>query len=188
MGQFRKKPVVIEAIQFEDTAECLDKLSAMFEPRDLRVNYEDHEHPFIRIETLEGEMKAEVGDFIIKGVKGELYPCKPDIFEATYVREDEPAPIPRGCLPFEQALLLLKAGKHVRRSGWNGKGMHLAIMPGYPSGIGVNAATARAMEVPEGTEIRTRPYLMMKDAQGYMVTGWLASQTDLLADDWEVVP
>lgn len=52
--------------------------------KDLRVNYEDKDNPYIPIETLEGTMKASVGDYIIKGVKGEIYPCKPDIFEAIY--------------------------------------------------------------------------------------------------------
>lgn len=49
-----------------------------------RVNYEDKNNPYIPIETLEGTMRASVGDYIIKGVNGEFYPCKPDIFEKTY--------------------------------------------------------------------------------------------------------
>jgi hypothetical protein len=42
------------------------------------------DQPWIAIQTLEGEMAAQPGDYIIKGVQGEFYPCKPDIFEATY--------------------------------------------------------------------------------------------------------
>lgn len=52
----------------------------------IRVNYEDKDNPYLKIETLEGTMKASVGDYIIKGVNGEFYPCKPDIFEKTYER------------------------------------------------------------------------------------------------------
>lgn len=52
----------------------------------IRVNYEDKNNPYLKIETLEGIMKASVGDYIIKGVNGEFYPCKPDIFEKTYER------------------------------------------------------------------------------------------------------
>lgn len=52
----------------------------------IRVNYEDKDNPYLKIETLEGIMKASVGDYIIKGVNGEFYPCKPDIFEKTYER------------------------------------------------------------------------------------------------------
>ena len=81
---YRKKPVKIEAIQFEDTPEVLSELSDFISNQDLRVDYKDPENPVIKIETLEGVMKASVGDYIIKGVNGEFYPCKPDIFNKTY--------------------------------------------------------------------------------------------------------
>ncbi|WP_407690379.1 hypothetical protein [Salimicrobium halophilum] len=51
---------------------------------DIAVNYNDPDSPYLRIETLEGTMRADVGDYVIKGVNGEFYPCKPDIFEKTY--------------------------------------------------------------------------------------------------------
>ena len=60
------------------------ELSAFIDNQDLRVNYADPENPVLKIETLEGVMKASVGDYIIKGVNGEFYPCKPDIFQKTY--------------------------------------------------------------------------------------------------------
>ena len=81
--KYKKKPVEIEAVQFIDTPERICEI-AEFIDNDLRVNYEDKESPYIPLETLEGTMKVGVGDYIIKGVKGEFYPCKPDIFEATY--------------------------------------------------------------------------------------------------------
>ena len=81
--QYRKKPVVIEAVQFLDNPERLCELSEFITTQDLRVNYEDPENPVLKIETLEGVMNASVGDYIIKGVNGEYYPCKPDIFEKT---------------------------------------------------------------------------------------------------------
>ena len=81
--KYIKKPVEIEAVQFIDTPERISEI-AEFVDTDLRVNYEDKDNPYIPIETLEGTMKASVGDYINKGVKGEFYPCKPDIFEATY--------------------------------------------------------------------------------------------------------
>ena len=68
MPRFRKRPVVIEAVQWTGPG-------------------------FTEIETLEGTMTAFPGDWIITGVKGEQYPCKPDIFEATYTPHEE---IPRG--------------------------------------------------------------------------------------------
>lgn len=81
--KYRKKPVEIEAVQFIDTPERICEI-AEFVGTDLSVNYEDKDNPYIPIETLEGTMKVSVGDYIIKGVKGEIYSCKPDIFEATY--------------------------------------------------------------------------------------------------------
>lgn len=82
MAKYRKKPVTIEAIQFLDTPEQLDKLSNFM--GELEVNYENPDKPVILIATLEGVMAASVGDYIIKGVDGEFYPCKPNIFEKTY--------------------------------------------------------------------------------------------------------
>lgn len=83
MPFFRKKPVVIEAVQFKDDGDVISRISDMG-GRDLLLDYSDPTKPVMRIDTLEGQLTAQVGDWIIKGVKGELYPCKPDIFSATY--------------------------------------------------------------------------------------------------------
>ena len=81
--KFRKKPIVIEAIQFKnDDPETLVAINELLDP--MRVSYRNPKHPVIIIDTLEGEMTAQIGDWIIKGVNGECYPCKPDIFEKTY--------------------------------------------------------------------------------------------------------
>jgi len=96
--KYRKKPVVIEAVQFTKAmAEGKDSLpdGVYFCRRELAANgcfpeimkdhwpnYEGfHRHT---IETLEGVMQVQIGDWIIKGIKGEFYPSKPDIFEQTY--------------------------------------------------------------------------------------------------------
>ena len=84
MQKFRKKPVVIEAWQWDG--------SDMWEWPDWMREYEmDHavieftpDETRLMIPTLEGQHLANKGDWIIKGIKGELYPCKPDIFAATY--------------------------------------------------------------------------------------------------------
>ena len=76
--RFRKKPVVIEAVQW--TGENLDELRT-FVPEEFRYN---KIHSPLAVMTLEGPLTVSTGDWIIKGVKGEFYPCKPDIFEATY--------------------------------------------------------------------------------------------------------
>lgn len=79
--KYRKKPVVIDAVQWSgnNLNEILDFM------KDKQPNYyEDDEKKLLTIQTLEGNMIASDGDYIIKGVKGEFYPCKPDIFEQTY--------------------------------------------------------------------------------------------------------
>ena len=82
--KYRKKPVVIEAIQFIDTPERLEELSKFIDNQPLRVDYKNPNEPVLKLRTLEGEHIARVGDYIIKGIKGEFYACKPDIFERTY--------------------------------------------------------------------------------------------------------
>lgn len=84
--KYRKKPVIIEAIQFEDNSDRIIEIHEFMGGDTIRVNYEDKDNPYLKIETLEGIMKTSVGDYIIKGVNGEFYPCKPDIFEKTYER------------------------------------------------------------------------------------------------------
>lgn len=84
MAEFRKKPVVIEAMQyaFDDETRFAEEAQddiADFMDANIVVSGD-----CIIIPTLEGDMLASPGDWIIKGVKGEFYPCKPDIFEATY--------------------------------------------------------------------------------------------------------
>ena len=66
---------------------------------------------------------------------------------------------------FDTAIRLLKEGHRVARAGWNGKGMWIALSPGNPA----------------------LPCITMKTATGEILMGWLASQTDMLAEDWEVV-
>lgn len=83
MPFFRKKPVTIEAVRFEDDPDVICDLSDLA-GREITVDYGEPAKPVLRIDTLEGTMTAQVGDWIIKGVKGELYPCKPDIFAVTY--------------------------------------------------------------------------------------------------------
>lgn len=94
MACYRKKPVVIEAYQFEnkvgrDTRP--DWIMDAVKDGIIHFHHERLNPPYLTIQTLEGEMRASLGDWIIRGVKGELYPCKPDIFEATYEPADPAA-------------------------------------------------------------------------------------------------
>lgn len=82
MARYRKKPVVIEAVQVTD--EWFDGAHPNpLHPADRRLTYNPLKRVVV-VQTLEGPLTAQVGDWLITGVKGELYPCKPDIFEATY--------------------------------------------------------------------------------------------------------
>ena len=80
--KYRKKPVVIEAIQLQSLE--IFHLIAIQQFVGLGEDIFKVEEDGLLIKTLEGNMKALIGDYIIKGVKGEFYPCKPDIFELTY--------------------------------------------------------------------------------------------------------
>lgn len=78
--KYQKKPVVIEAVQWDGTDKSLEEIVNWIGQK--VMNLPDNK---LGIETLEGLMEASIGDFIIKGVKGEFYPCKPDIFAETYM-------------------------------------------------------------------------------------------------------
>ena len=88
MPKYRKKPIVIEAIQWVGNTNevknfCGDKCSYSIYDSAWRVG-KGVPHEELVIHTLEGDMKASRNDYIIKGVNGEFYPCKPDVFEKTY--------------------------------------------------------------------------------------------------------
>ncbi|WP_281783763.1 hypothetical protein [Sinimarinibacterium flocculans] len=90
ISKYRKKPVVIEAARFDGTRESIAAIcrwANTSQEEDLWIDYlsvKDDEVSDVLVHTLEGPMRVNVGDWIIKGVQGEFYPCKPDIFAATY--------------------------------------------------------------------------------------------------------
>lgn len=77
--KYQKKPVVIEAVQWDGTLESTNEVVAFCKHTVTHPGRND-----IQIQTLEGIMEVIPGDYIIKGIKGEFYPCKPDVFEQTY--------------------------------------------------------------------------------------------------------
>ena len=123
MKQFTKKPITISAIQMPGYGEKPSaELLAM-----VAEHGWDHAGEDLIIPTLKGEIIASPLDWVIKGIKGEFYPCKPDIFEATYEPtinlEDEN-------FSFGTAIAQLKSGYRVARKGWNGKGMFVFLVNG----------------------------------------------------------
>lgn len=90
MDRYRKKPVVVEAVRWDGSLKSTKDVTRWCGGAyDFAVKPSDHtdKAEWIFIPTLEGVMRADVGDWIIKGVKGEFYPCKNEIFEETYERE-----------------------------------------------------------------------------------------------------
>ena len=91
--KYRKKPIVIEAQQWDGTFQETMRLSEEMKIDTVSKSYNvmDNTVSLWRIGTLEGPHEVSKGDWIIKGIKGELYPCKPDIFEMTYNEEIDPS-------------------------------------------------------------------------------------------------
>ena len=96
--KYRKKPIVIEAVKYKNNNdEPIDfnekpkwLIEAIFDTKKLIFCLnEKTKNIDLKVKTLEGEMKISNGDYVIKGVNGELYPCKPDIFEKTYEKVDD---------------------------------------------------------------------------------------------------
>jgi len=103
-GRFRKKPVTIDAFRmgidprpdwFQDKVTRNEIITGVAPGEYEPASPFEFSRTCCRIKTLEGEMMGNYGDWIIRGVKGEVYPCKPDIFEATY----EPAALPKASSP-----------------------------------------------------------------------------------------
>lgn len=85
MARFRKKPVVIDAVRFDGSARSSNLILEWIGTNGQQArNFRGK----LIIDTLEGSMSADMGDWIIRGVQGEFYPCKPDIFTATYEPAD----------------------------------------------------------------------------------------------------
>lgn len=98
------------------------------------------------------------------------------VFEAAYQ--------PIEAMSFGHAIAAIRQGKRVARAGWNGKGMFIFLVAG--SRFQVNREPLLSI-LGEGTTVDYHGHIDMKTAQGYIVP-WLASQADMLADDWQIVP
>ena len=102
---------------------------------------------------------------------------------------EETAAVPADTYSFGDAINFLKAGKKVARKGWNGKGMFLVLCPGseVPADHMRVKPVKKFYQLEGRTSVIIAPHIDLKAADGTYVTGWLASQTDMLADDWFTV-
>lgn len=193
MNRYVKKPIAIEAVKWKgfNDDEIKDFAGDSVKIEVIREGDADNGIPpsvDCSIETLEGVMKANVGDYIIKGVNGEFYPCKQDIFEKTYDKADDSSVM---CLG--DAIEVLKQGGTVRRSGWNGKG--LMVFKQVPAHIDSDIIP-KTQSLPqsakdlilksEGFIDYTSQCLIYNENTG-RADSWVPSISDVFAEDREIV-
>lgn len=94
---------------------------------------------------------------------------------------------PLDALSFGHAIVALKAGHRIARRGWNGKGMFLVYVPGTPHFMPREGSPYASLAVAPSGVVDINPHIDMKTATGEMQPGWLASQTDMLSQDWQIV-
>jgi hypothetical protein len=131
----------------------------------------------------------ESGDYLVRQEDGYEYLNPKDVFERKY------SPAPRPVVPmivnlgFGQALEHLKAGARIARAGWNGKNMWLCLGQGNPDLPADQfwGEHTRAFALESGGSAPVLPYIIMKTAGDEILMGWLASQSDMLAVDWQVL-
>ena len=134
-----------------------------------------------------GELEVNPTDYVIKEPSGHVYALDPIKFEEDY-RKNEPANDEwKRNRSFSTALDWLKSGHKVARSGWNGKGMYIWLVPEatVPKGWVKDKGLLEA--IGENDSMECLGFIRMKTADGRILSGWLASQTDMLAEDWEII-
>ena len=191
--KYVKKSVVVDAVQYDNLNK---KDIEQFVGKELKQElFSDSAYEVgmgapifsLTIPTLEGEMKALPGDYIIKGVNGEFYPCKPDIFKKTYRKVDPSA------MNFGDAIEVLRQGGAVRRSGWNGKG--LFVIKQVPAHI-ESDIIPKMQSLPQSAKdliMRSKGFVdytsqcIIYNENNGRADSWVPSISDVFSEDWEVV-
>ena len=194
--KYRKKPVVIEAVQlkvdnFDAVCDFMGGTPVPKHNPDFGIDeHGNTNEPYlgVYIETLEGKMLASYGDYIIKGVNGEFYPCKPDIFEKTY---DKAADSSVMC--FGDAIDVMKQGGAIRRKGWNDKWVF--VIKQIPAHI-ESDIIPKMQSLPQSAKDLilkgkgfidyTSQCLIYNENTG-RADSWVPSISDVFAEDWEIV-
>lgn len=193
MNRYVKKPIAIEAVKWKgfNNDEIKDFAGDSVKIEVIREGDADNGIPpsvDCSIETLEGVMKANVGDYIIKGVNGEFYPCKQDIFEKTYDKVDDSS-----VMCFGDAIEVLKQGGTVRRSGWNGKG--LMVFKQVPAHIDSDIIP-KMQSLPQSAKdliLESKGFIdytsqcLIYNENTGRADSWVPSISDVFAEDWEIV-
>ena len=193
MNRYVKKPIAIEAVKWKgfNNDEIKDFAGDSVKIEVIREGDADNGIPSsvdCSIETLEGVMTANVGDYIIKGVNGEFYPCKQDIFEKTYDKVDDSS-----VMCFGDAIEVLKQGGTVRRSGWNGKG--LMVFKQVPAHIDSDIIP-KMQSLPQSAKdliLESKGFIdytsqcLIYNENTGRADSWVPSISDVFAEDWEIV-
>lgn len=173
---FEAKPVIRRAVEISgnDEFERIDEMTAILIRGNTKLKY---------THTVE----ETCGDFIIQEDEGNTYHCPREVFERKY------RPMNNTGLTFGQAIEAAKSGQRIARSGWNGKNMFVVYMPPLKLPPHNTADTARKVNdrtakwIGEDQPLDCQPYFAMYNAQKEWIPGWLASQSDMLAEDWCVL-
>lgn len=111
INKYRKKPVIVEAVIW--TGNNIDEIKELAKSAVEHIIFVNNN---LYIETLEGNMHVSVGDYVIKGVQGEFYPCKPDIFKQTYETVSMVSDNDRTTVPMSQYIKLENKNKKLRNT------------------------------------------------------------------------
>ena len=186
MSTYIKRPIPIEAVQINGTDSEDQKTWPAWVFRAWQSEKGNVGAMWLRADknlmvgTLEGHLCITPGDYLIQGIRGELYPCKESIFKEAYWSEDEylrGKEVNTVGLDFGGALALMEQGAKVSRKGWNGRGIFIKI------------------QFPDENSKMTGQYIYI-DTTGLLTDNpdapkvripWLASQTDMQAKDWTLV-
>jgi hypothetical protein len=177
-------PVVVEAfevrdVQLSSSPGCVYRLILA---EDLAVEAGTHQ--------LNNHV-PKIGDFWIRLAEKDQYLCPKDVFERKYRAATDVVEnwYSKRDLQFGHAIAALKNGYRVCRAGWNGKGMWLSYSPGSPDLLAEKfwSPHNRAFAESNGGTADVLPCITMKTATGEILMGWIASQSDMLAEDWMIV-
>lgn len=183
MTKYTKKPVTIEAFQLCKDYDKSCPNPEWFTKALLEGDAKRNDDKTISLKTHQGWVVANIGDYVIQQTDGEIYPCKPDIFEATYdmgYAKEFPEE-----MKFGDAIEAMKQGLKVARKGWNGSGMFAYYVPENKYPASRNEHGTMVGVFPDDM-VPYRHYLALKTAQGDVAT-WAPSCSDALAEDWQIV-
>lgn len=198
--KYIQKPVAVEAVKTFEASEpdpkkifneTPDWLIRAFGDNKLKFvidrlpGIDEPDSVYAVIQSHSGVMKVTPGNWIVREPSGEIRAYTSEQFDRSFNLDCYP-----DTFDFGLAIKALKEGKRVARKGWNDKGMFLFLLPGgNPQKSAIHDPALRAVidQHCEGDTFPALPSVRMWTADHKVLTGWLASQTDMLSEDWEVV-